>query len=793
MNLSMRWLSDYVSINDKIRDFCEKMTMSGSKVEGYEVEGSEISNVVVGKVLEMERHPDSDHLWVCQIDVGQAEPVQIVTGAQNVTVGSYVPAALHKSTLPGGKEIRKGKLRGVESDGMLCSLGELGLTLHDFPYAIEDGIFLLEEPELTPGMPIQEAIGLNDTSVEFEITSNRPDCLSVLGLAREAAATYGGSFVPSVPVVKGVPGSPEDFVHVSVEAPDLCSRYIARVVKNVKIGPSPRWMRERLRASGVRPINNLVDITNYVCLEYGQPMHAFDLRDIGGAQINVRRAKDGERLVLLDGTDKPLTSDMLVIADAEKPIGMAGVMGGENSGVREDTTTVVFESAMFDWLSVRLTAKALGVRTEASSRFEKGLDAQNCLPAIDRACELCEMLGCGDAVEGRIDVDHSNHELRRLPLEVEKINAFLGIEVSREEMNTMLERIGFGIDGNDVIVPSWRADIEGRADLAEEIARFYGYDNIPSRCYGGSVQGKLTPKQKFEQRLVANLVAVGCYEIATYSFVSPKNYDRIRLPEGDPRRKSVTIMNPLGEDTSVMRTTIIPSMLDILAKNYSFRNAAARLFELGFAYVPRDGEDLPDEDPRVAIGFYGAKEDFFTMKGAIEALLRAAHIRDWDVQAAPDVPWLHPGRAARLYVDGVEIGTFGEVHPLVLENYGIGTRAYVADLSFRALFEASSRVEVKYAQLPKFPATTRDLAVVCDRAIPVGVLEAAIKRGAGKLLEQITLFDVYTGAQIAAGKKSVAFSLTLRAPDRTLTDQEADEAVTKALKELVEVGAALRS
>ena len=594
MNLSMRWLDEFVHVDTPIHDFCEALTMSGSKVEGYEVEGTEIENVVVGKVLAMERHPNSDHMWICQVDVGKSEPVQIVTGAQNVHVGDLVPAALHKSHLPGGVTITKGKLRGVESNGMLCSLKELGLTTHDFPYAIEDGIFILQEV-CAVGEDIRTAIGLNDTVVEFEITSNRPDCLSIIGLARETAATYRLPLHLHTPVVQGAGGDVNSLLKVRVENTELCQRYMAAVVRNIKVASSPRWLRERLRACGVRPINNIVDITNYVMLEYGQPMHAFDLKYVKDGQIVVRNAAAGETITTLDGTVRELSPEMLVIADAEKPSAVAGVMGGEYSGIHNDTNTIVFESACFKGSSVRLTAKKLGMRTESSGRFEKGLDPMNCEGALLRALELVEQLGAGEVVSGVIDIDHADHALRRVPFDADWMNRFLGISLTREEMVESLRPLEIAVVGNECIVPSYRADLEQKADIAEEVARMYGYNKIPTTALRGSAEAIVTPEQDFERRINNAMIAMGYDEIVTYSFMSPKMYDKICLPADHPMRKSVVITNPLGEDTSIMRTTGLPSMLDTLARNYNNRNPEAWLYEISSEYLPREGEDLPEE------------------------------------------------------------------------------------------------------------------------------------------------------------------------------------------------------
>lgn len=792
MDLSIRWLKDYVDIGDiSMRDFSEAMSMSGSKVEGWTTEFEDVKNVVVGKILSVEPHPDSDHLVICQLDVGQQEPVQIVTGASNVHVGDMVPAALHKSQLPNGVKITKGKLRGVMSNGMMCSIAELNLTKGDFPYAAEDGIFLLQE-DCQVGQDIASAIGCNDTCVEFEITPNRPDCLSVLGLAREAAVTFGKELKMHTPQVKGCGGDIHDYLSVEVRNPQLCPRYTAKVVKNVKIGPSPRWMRERLRASGVRPIDNIVDITNYVMLEYGQPMHAFDIEYVKDHKIIVRNAVSGETIQTLDGVDRTLSEDMLVIADSEKASAVAGVMGGEHSGINENTHTVVFESACFKGSSVRITAKKLGMRTESSGRFEKGLDAQNCLPAVMRACELVELLGAGEVVDGVIDVDNTNYQPIRIHLDADWTNRFLGTDIPKEQMVKILTDLQFQMEGDEIIVPSFRSDVEHKADIAEEIARFYGYNNIPTTIAKGSPEGGYNEYQKFERVVNQNMLAQGMYEIMTYSFVSPKQYDKIRLPKDDPKRQSVVIRNPLGEDTSIMRTNAIPSMMDILSKNYNNRNGAVSLYEIGNEYIPVEGELLPDEVPNLVLGMYGDDKDFFTLKGVVENLLDTLAIREYDVDAKSDDPTFHPGRCAVLSKDGEEFGIIGEVHPLVCANYGINTRVYVGKLKLRKLF-AMMDTQRSYVPMPKFPASTRDLALLCDDALPVMTMEKAIKAAAGKILEKIELFDVYKGSQIAQGKKSVAFNISMRASDRTLTDEEVNGAMSKILKALEELGAQIRS
>ena len=797
MNLSMKWLSDYVTLDTTVKDFCAAMTMSGSKVEVATEEGSEIKNVVVGKLLSVVPHENSDHLVVCQVDVGQEQPIQIVTGAPNVKAGDIVPVALCGAELPNGVKIKKGKLRGVESNGMLCSLGELGLTVHDFPYAIADGIFLIQE-DCQIGQDIHEAIGLNDTSVEFEITSNRPDCLSVTGLAREAAATYHVPLNLKKPTFQGIDGNIQDELQVEIQNKEKCPRYAAGIVKNVKIAPSPRWMRERLRASGVRPINNLVDITNYVMLEYGQPMHAFDLRYVKDGKIVVRNAAEGETITTLDGVTRTLSPEMLVIADAEKPIAVAGVMGGEYSGIMEDTNTVVFESAYFEPVQVRRTAKKLGMRTDASARYEKGLDPEGCLRTLERAFELVELLGAGEPVRTHIDLDYNEKQRNRIPFDPDWINKFLGTDISREEMCDTMKMLEIEVDGDICISPSFRIDLERPADLAEEVARIYGYNNIPSTVIKGVANASLTPKQKFRRTLENATVAVGCYGILTYSFISPKYFDKIALPADSSLRKTVVISNPLGEDTSVMRTTTLPSMLETLSLNYKNRNAAVALYEIGKEYLPTAPDKLPEEPDRLTIGMYGDDADFFTLKGMVETILETAGLHDCTYKAcSTDAPFdeicaLHPGRSAVIYAGETPIGYLGEVHPTVQKNYEIGTRTYVAKLLIDEM-QPLAQTEITYQPLPKFPAITRDLSLVCADEVPVGDLQAAMKNAVGSILEQITLFDVYKGEQIAAGMKSVSFSIRMRSHEGTLTDEQADAAMKRVLKALKEHGATLRA
>ena len=887
MILSRNWLNEFVDLKDITdKEFNDEMTLSGSKVETIERPDENLKNVVVGKILEMKRHENSDHMWVCQIDVGQAEPVQIVTGAWNIHVGDYVPAALHGAHLPGGVKIEKGKLRGVESNGMLCSLKELGMTAeHDFPYAvitpaailndyhpidkdkpsipadikpgdkvygpvvaarvlecaplgdgtfhtcldlgnatavpdtrcsnlhegdlvayntksdtictledlhaeqkefphcIADGIFILREEDAEPGLNMAHILGFDDSIVEFEITPNRPDCLSVIGLAREASATFKRPLKLHTPEPHGCGGSIADLVDIDIEDGDLCPRYTARMVKNVKIAPSPRWMRERLRNSGVRPINNIVDITNYVMLEYGQPMHAFDFSCVEGGHIIVRTAREGETIQTLDGNERKLTPNMLCICDEHKPVCVAGVMGGANSEIVGDTAMVLFESANFNGVSVRRTASALGMRTDASSRYEKGLDMMNTIKAVERACELVELLGCGEVVDGVMDVVAKEKAPTVVKLEPDKINALLGTELSEDLMREILVSLGFILNGDDIYVPSWRGDVEHYSDIAEEVARFYGYNKIPCTLMRGeTTRGGFSEQQRFDRAIGGAVRALGYDEIITYSFISPTYYDKIRMPKDSSLRNSLKILNPLGEDTSIMRTTILPSMLEIIARNHSYRNKSARLYELGKIYLPRE-DGLADEPKYLSLGAYGDGVDFFSFKGSIETLLHELRITDVKYVACTDNDSYHPGRCAKVYAGETYLGVFGQIHPLVAANYGMDTEVYTAELSFDAMYEKRGDIPV-YQPLPKFPAVTRDIAVVCDEAVTVGALEESIRRGAKGLLKDVSLFDIYRGPGVAIGKKSVAFNLVLRADDRSLTGEEADEDVQSILAAL---------
>ncbi len=795
MDLSRRWLSDYVDISGiSDKEFADRITLSGSKVESYAEEGAGLKNIVVGQILTLDRHPDSDHMWITTVNVGADAPLQIVTGAQNLQVGDYVPVALDHSTVHGGKEIVAGKLRGVESNGMLCSLGELGLTVHDFPYAIEDGIFVLgEDCDRTPGRDIREATGLDDTVTEFEITPNRPDCLSIIGLARETAVTFGKTLkLPNA--TYGTCGeNVRDYLHdVTIHDNEKCYRYAGAVVKNVRIAPSPKWIRERLRACGVRPINNIVDITNFVMLEYGQPMHAFDLRYLDGGVVNVRTANEGERITTLDGEDRELSPEMLVIADANKPVAVAGIMGGEYSGIMDDTTTVVFESACFNGVSVRKTAKKLGMRTESSGRYEKGLDSDGCRRSLDRALSLVALLDAGDVVDGVIDVYPNPKAQTVLDFCPDWVNNFIGISVDADEQKQILEALDFEVRDGKIYVPSFRGDVEHKADISEEVARFYGFDKIATRDLSGAAAGGFNEQQKFENLMTGACIALGCSEVATYSFVSPKVYDRICLPKDSPYRKNIVISNPLGEDTSVMRTTALPSMLDVVARNYNNRNLKEAFFELAKVYHPRGTEELPYEQLTLVLAEYGEGATYYTLKGKVEALLETAGVTEYDVLPMKTAASYHPGRTAVITVDGKELAILGEVHPDVLENYGVGTKVYAAQIDFDYLYQIKNTVRV-YRHLPRFPALTRDLAFVVDRNVPVLTIEKLMKAAIGDILEKIELFDVYEGVQVGPFKKSVAFSLTLRGHDRTLTDEEANAATNRAVNAAASVGAILRA
>ena len=788
MKLNRKWLNeefvDLSNVSDK--EFVETMTVFGQKVETYERMDAEIKNVVVGKVLSMVRHPNSDHMWICQVDVGQDGPVQIVTGAQNVHEGDLVPAALHNSWLPGGVHITKGKLRGELSNGMLCSFAELGLTQNDLPGAYADGIWILNDEDCKIGEDINLVIGNDDTIVDFEITNNRPDCYSIIGLAREAAAAFGKTMRHHEPVVHGSDaGSIFEHLDVEVPAAQLCNRYSSRMVANVKIGPSPKWLRQRLRANGVRPINNIVDITNYVMLEYGQPMHAFDYRYVSSGKIVVREAEEGETLTTLDGTVRQLKAGMLVIADDTKPIGLAGIMGGENSEIVDDTTMVVFESANFNGTSIRQTALALGMRTEASGKFEKSLDPMMTIPAVQRACELVELLQCGDVLDGVIDIVNYVPQPKTLPLEVDKINRLLGTEISKEEMVRYLNLLEIPVEGDTILVPSFRPDLNLMADIAEEVGRAYGYNEIPTTAFKNSTQGGYTEEMKLEAKTGTLCRAMGYNEIITYSFTSPTVFDQIRLSADSPLRNALRIQNPLGEDTSIMRTIALPSMLEILSRNNAYHNKSVKLYEIAKIYLPVAGQPLPEEPKMLVLGTYGANETFFTLKGELEGIFAGLRLKKASYHAVKDNPSYHPGRCAAVVIDGMEVGVMGQVHPLVAKNYGIDTDVYCAEISFTKLLQCRLP-DATYSPLPKYPAVTRDLALICDEAVTVAQAEEVITAAAGKLLRDVKLFDIYRGVGVPEGKKSMAFSLELRADDRTLTDTDSEGVVTKVLNSLKE-------
>ena len=783
MKLNRKWLNedfvDLSAVSDK--EFVETLTVFGQKVETWERMDAEMKNVVVGKVLSMVRHPNSDHMFICQVDVGKDEPVQIVTGAQNVHEGDLVPAALHNSWLPGGVHITKGKLRGELSCGMLCSFAELGLTQNDLPGVFADGIWILEPDSAKPGDDMNLIIGNDDTIVDFEITNNRPDCYSIMGLAREAAAAFGKPMKHHEPVVHGSDaGSIFEHLDVEVPATALCNRYSSRMVANVKIGPSPKWLRQRLRANGVRPINNIVDITNYVMLEYGQPMHAFDYRYVSSGKIVVREAQAGETLTTLDGNVRNLKEGMLVIADDARPIGLAGIMGGENSEIKDDTTMVVFESANFNGTSIRQTALALGMRTEASGKFEKNLDPMMTVPAVQRACELVELLSCGDVLDGTIDIINYVPQERTLPLEPEKINHLLGTNISREDMVMYLNRLEIPVEGDTIVVPSFRPDLVRMVDIAEEVGRSFGYNEIPVTQFRTATHGGYSQEMKLEAKAGALCRGLGYSEIITYSFTSPTVFDQIRLPADSPLRNTLRIQNPLGEDTSIMRTIALPSMLEILSRNNAYHNKAAKLYEVAKVYLPVEGQPLPEEPKMLVFGSYGEKETFFKLKGEIEALFAGLRMKKASYTAEKNNPSYHPGRCASISIDGEVIGVMGQVHPLVAKNYGIDSEVYCAELNFTKML-GLRLPDPTFTALPKYPAVSRDLALICSEDITVAQVEEVISASAGKLLRKIQLFDIYRGVGVPEGKKSMAFSLQLRADDRTLTDSDSEAVVNNVL------------
>lgn len=805
MNTSLNWIKAYVpGLECTDQEYMDAMTLSGTKVEGYKALDADLDKIVVGQIISVEKHPDADKLVICQVNIGK-ETIQIVTGAPNVVTGMKVPVVLDGGRVAGGHDgskteggikIKKGKLRGVESNGMMCSIEELGSSRDFYPDAPENGLYVMPEDAVV-GSDAIEALGLRDTVFEYEITNNRVDCYSILGVAREAAATFHKDFV--MPPVKKVGNSEDvnDYVKVDVQATDLCPRYTARLVRNIKLAPSPEWMQRRLAASGIRPINNIVDITNYVMEEYGQPMHAYDYDTLAGGKIIVRRAEEGEEFVTLDGQTRKLDPSILMICDAEKSVGVAGIMGGENSKITDDVKTMLFEAACFDGTNIRLSAKKIGMRTEASGKFEKGLDPNLASEAIDRACQLIEELGAGEVVGGMIDVYPQKNVEKRIKFEPDKINKLLGIDISAEEMLGYLKKIElvYNEETNELIIPTFRQDLECGADIAEEVARFYGYANIPTTLPSGeATTGKLSFKMRIEG--VARDIAEFCgfSQGMTYSFESPKVFDKLLLPEDSPLRKAIVISNPLGEDFSIMRTTSLNGMLTSLSTNYNRRNKNVKLYELGNIYLPKSLPltELPDERMQFTLGFYG-DGDFFSMKGVVEEFLEKVGMRN-KPEYNPDAgkTFLHPGRQADIVYDGEVIGYLGEVHPDVLDIYSIGEKAYIAVIDMPHIVEKAT-FDRKYEGIAKFPAVTRDISMVMDKSVLVGTVEDIIEKRGGKLVESYKLFDIYEGSQIKSGFKSVAYSISFRAKDRTLEDKDINPIMENILKDLGALGIELRS
>ncbi|MDO4859930.1 MAG: phenylalanine--tRNA ligase subunit beta [Bacillota bacterium] len=820
MLVPIEWLKDYTDINVSTEEFCDRMIMSGSNLETVEYFGEDIKKVVVGKIVKIEKHPDADKLRVCRVDVGEEDMLQIICGAPNVYEGAMVPVALHKSHIPGplhgqpkqegGVKITKGKLRGVESFGMICSAGELGFDDKVVPVFIKDGIWLLPD-DLVPGTDFVEAMGIKNAVVDFEITPNRPDCLAMMGMAREAAATFGTELkYPDTQCQNETDEKAEDYISIEIKNPDLCKRYAGRIVTDVKIEQSPWWLQKRLMYAGMRPINNIVDITNFVMLEYGQPMHAFDIRQLEDSKIIVETAKEGEKFTTLDETERTLTGDMLMIKDGKKPVAIAGVMGGLNSEIEEDTTTILVESANFNGDSIRATSKKLGLRTEASSRFEKGIDPNLCQAAADRFCRLVEILGCGKVAKGTVDVYPAVEEAKSVDVRVDRVNSVLGIDLSREEMVSMLEALEMKVEGEGNIMtvtpPTVRQDLLEEVDYIEEVARMYGYDKMPVTLPKSNTEATKPETWVLKDLARDTLCAMGLDEIQTYSFVSPKGVDNIRLGEETWERNFVRILNPLGEENSVMRTVLTPNMLEVLGRNYSRKLESAKAFEIGNTFFGsiNDPMGLPEEHDALCIGLYGDGADFFTLKGIIVELLKIMGINDIEFIPEENCGAYHPGRCARIMVNildyvlrhkdeidttdpealaPVELGIMGEVHPDVAEKYGINTRTYCCELRFNIMADIAN-VEKAFKPLPKYPAATRDIAVVVDDDIPVGQMVSIITFAGGELLEDVKLFDIYRGEQAGEGKKSVAFTLTYRDPEKTLTDEEVTEVHDKIVNAL---------
>lgn len=807
MNTSLNWIKAMVpGLEVTDQEFRDAMTLSGTKVENFTAFDKNLDKIVVGQIESVEKHPDADKLVICQVNVG-SETVQIVTGAPNIPVGSSgqkVPVVLDGGRVAGGHDggalpedgikIKKGKLRGVESFGMMCAIEELGSSREFYPDAPENGIYILGD-DAQVGEDAVHYLGLDDTVFEYEITNNRVDCYSIIGIAREAAATFRKPFTPPVVTETGNAEDINDYVKVDVEATDLCSRYTARLVKNIKLAPSPKWMQRRLASAGIRPINNIVDITNYVMEEYGQPMHAYDYDILAGGKIVVRRAKDGEKFMTLDGQERTLDSDMLMICDGEKAVGLAGIMGGENSKITDDVKTMLFEAATFDGTNIRKATKRLGLRTDASGKFEKGLDPENALAAMNRACQLIEELGAGEIVGGVVDVYPNKKERVRVPFEPERINALLGTNVSVEEMLGYFKMLELDYDEakQELIIPTFRQDLLRTADIAEEVARFFGYANIPTTLpHGASTMGKISFKQRVED--VAGEIAQFCgfSQAMTYSFESPKVFDKLKLAADAEERKTVVISNPLGEDFSIMRTLPLNGMLNSLATNYNRRNKDVKLYELAKVYVPVEGEDLPDERVQFTLGFYG-DGDFFTMKGVVEEFLEKIGMSarpEYDPEAGKT--FLHPGRQAEILYKDTVIGYLGEVHPDVADTYGLGERTYIAVLDLPEILPFAS-FDRKYEGIAKFPAVTRDISMVMPKTVLVGEVEKIIEKRGGKLLEKYNLFDIYEGAQIKEGFKSVAYTISFRAKDRTLEDKDIQPIMEKILEDLSGMGIELRS
>lgn len=800
MKASIEWLKEYSDIDKEPKELGDILTMTGSKVETIEQKGNDIKNVVVGKILEISKHPDADKLVLTKVNVGN-EILQIVTGADNIKEGDIVPIAKDGSELPGGVKIKKGQLRGVDSCGMMCSVGELGLKLEDYPGQIEHGIMILPKSyEEYLGKDIVDVLNLREDIIEFEITSNRPDCFSIEGLGRETAVSLGKEFKNPRKNLEDIKVEKVDEINglkVEIEAPDLCYRYIGRVVENVKIGPSPDWMQRRLRACGVRAINNIVDITNYVMLELGQPMHAFDINSIDGKHIIVRRAKQNEEIVTLDGEKRVLNTDNLVIADTTKPVAIAGVMGGENSEIEETTKTVVFESAVFNGASVRLTAKGVGLRTEASSRYEKGLSSENAMRAINRAVELVEQIGAGNAIPKCIDVYPTKQKENVIPFSPERINNLLGTDISREEMVKIFESLEIKVDEDKVIAPYFRPDLEQLADIAEEVLRIYGYDKLDTTYVNAETTlGIKNKKQRLEDNLRKTLVAKGYSEVCTYAFINQKDLEKCNISESNELANTIKIKNKLSEDYTMMRTTTLPSMMQVVEANFTKKNKDVNLFEIARIYTDEkqniEKGEIPEEPTILSLAVYGEQEDFYTLKGIIENILETANIKRYEIEKEENDETMHPGRTAKIMIGKDAIITFGEVHPIVCKNYGIKTKVYYAQINVDKLVRYAKE-DKKYVPIPKYPAVERDIAVIVDESVEVGKIEKVIAKKCKKILEKIKLFDIYRSEKLGENKKSIAFALTFRAQDKTLTDEEINGAMDIIISDLSkELNAELR-